>query len=405
MLAPAKTNRAHHPDYVLALSVFVLLAIGLIMMYSVSPVLSHKLLGSVSRNYYFVGQLINIGLGLAAWVVASQIHYHNWRKWAPGLMVVAVITLAALMIPALSFSKNGATRWIQLGPLTFQPAELLKLALIVYLARWFEQRSESLRSFWEGLVPFSILLAISSFVVVVLQRDMGTMMVLALAAIGMYFVAGARISHLTALLAAAVAAGWLAIITFPHRVARLATFLDPSRDATGAGYHINQALIAVGSGGLLGLGLGKSIQVYGYLPEAANDSIFAIIAEEFGLVGSLLVLGLFALLVYRGIKVAQAAPDDFGRLTATGITLWFLFQAVINVAAMLSLVPLTGIPLPLISYGGSSLVLTLIGAGILSNISKHTLREAHNADSRQRRRNSWSYFANSRDPRRAKAAR
>ena len=405
MLTPARTTRAHHPDYILAISVFTLLAIGLIMMYSVSPVLSHKLLGNINRNYYFFGQLMNVGVGLAAWLVASSINYHNWRKWAMPLMVVAVVCLVALMIPGLNFSKNGATRWLRLGPLTFQPAELLKLALVIYLAKWFEQRGDRVRGLTEGLLPFSILLAISSFIVVVMQRDMGTMMVLASSALGMYFVAGARLTHFAALLGLALASGWAAIIAFPHRMARLMTFLDPSRDASGAGYHINQALIAIGTGGIFGLGLGKSIQLYGYLPEAANDSIFAIIAEEFGLIGSLAVLGLFALLAYRGFKVAQTAPDQFGRLTALGIALWMLSQAVINVAAMLSLVPLTGIPLPFISYGGSSLLLSLVAAGILLNISKYTLREVTDADNRQRRRDGWAYFPGHRDARRAKTAR
>lgn len=405
MLAPAKTSRAHHPDYVLAISVFVLLAVGLIMMYSVSPVLSHKLLGSVSRNYYFVGQLGSIAVGMLAWVLFSQVHYSYWKKWAKPMLTLAAIMLVALLVPALSFSKNGATRWLQLGPVTFQPAEFLKLALVLYLAKWFEQRGEAIRSFWDGLMPFTILLAISSFVVVVMQRDMGTMLVVAAAAVSMYFVAGARLSHFGGLLAAGLAASWLAIIAFPHRLARLTTFLDPGKDASGAGYHINQALIAIGSGGFLGLGLGKSIQLYGYLPEAANDSIFAIIAEEFGFVGSFMVLGLFALLAYRGFKVAELAPDQFARLTAVGISAWMLSQAVINVAAMLSLVPLTGIPLPFISYGGSSLLLSLAAAGILLNISKYTLREVENADPRQRRRDGWSYIARPRHTRRPASAR
>ena len=405
MLAPAKTARAHHPDYVLAISVFVLLAAGLIMMYSVSPVLSYKLLGSVSRNYYFVGQLMNIAAGTAAWILFSQVHYSFWKKWAKPMLILAAVMLVALLVPALSFSKNGATRWLQLGPLTFQPAEFLKLALVLYLAKWFEQRGEGVRSLWDGLVPFTVLLAASGFVVVVMQRDMGTMLVVAAAAVSMYFVAGARLVHFGGLIAGGLAAGWLAIAAFPHRMARLATFLDPSKDASGAGYQINQALIAIGSGGFLGLGLGKSIQLYGYLPEAANDSIFAIIAEEFGFIGSMMVLGLFALLAYRGFKVAQQAPDQFARLTAVGISAWMLSQAVINVAAMLSLVPLTGIPLPFISYGGSSLLLTLAASGILLNISKYTLREVENADTRQRRRDGWSHIASPRHTRRPASSR
>jgi cell division protein FtsW len=402
----SKPMRPHQPDYVLALIIFVLMALGLIMIYSISPVLSQKMFGNTDRNYFFYSQLANIGVGLVGWIAASSIDYERWKRWVPALMVLAVACLAVLLVPSLTFSKNGATRWIKLGSFTFQPAELLKLAYVLYLASWLEKRAGDLRSFAAGIVPFGLTLLAVSFVVVVLQRDMGTMLVLALSAIGMLYVAGARLDHVAALVAAGVAAGWLAIVTFPHRVARLATFLDPGKDPNGQGYHINQALIAIGSGGLMGLGIGRSIQVYGYLPEAANDSIFAIIAEEFGLVGSLVILALFAVLVWRGLKIARSAPDTFGRLTATGISLWLLFQAMINIAAMLSLVPLTGIPLPFISYGGSSLVISLIGAGILINISKYTIREVPgDAHNRERGRNGWAYLADSRHGRRVKVAR
>jgi cell division protein FtsW len=308
-------------------------------------------------------------------------------------------------VPGLSFAKNGATRWLKLGPASFQPAELLKIAMVVYLAAWFEKRNTELKSLWDGLIPFSVMLFIVSIVVVVFQRDLGTMMVLALAAVGMFYVAGIRLHHLALLAAGGLTLGWAAIIAFPHRLARLTAFLDPTKDATASGYHINQALIALGSGGILGLGLGKSIQIYGYLPEASNDSIFAVIGEEFGLIGALLIVGLFGLLVYRGIKVAAAAPDTFGRLLATGITLVFMFQAFINIAAMLSLVPLTGIPLPFISYGGSSLVIMLFSAGILMNISKYTNKEVAHAHSGERRRFGRSYSTDSGNRRRVKVAR
>lgn len=400
-----KTQRGHQPDYILALGIFVLLGFGLVIMYSISPVLSYKLLGSTSRNYYFFGQILNVGVGLAAWAVASRINYQRWQGWAKLIMVAAIITLVALMVPGLSFEKNGATRWLKLGPASFQPAELLKLATVVYLATWFEKRREAIGTFWDGLMPFAVMLGAAAFVVVVLQRDMGTMLVVAAAATGIYYVAGAKLHHLGALLGSAVALGWLAIITFPHRLERLAAFIDPSKDPTGVGYHINQALIAIGSGGFVGRGLGKSYQIYGYLPEASNDSIFAVIGEEFGFVGSVVLLVVFGLVINRGLKIARTAPDNFSRLLATGITMWFGFQALINIAAMLSLVPLTGIPLPFISYGGSSLVLALIAAGILVNISKYTVNEVADADTRQRGRNSWSYFSSPGNGRRAKVAR
>jgi cell division protein FtsW len=397
--------RAHHPDYVIALTITVLLAVGLVILYSVSPILSQKLTGNSNRNYYFINQLIYVGMGLVAWIIATSVPYTKWRTYAPYLLGLAILSLIALMVPGLSRSALGATRWLKVGPFQIQPAEILKIALILYLAMWFERRRDELKSFWDGVVPFVIMVGAACFVIAVLQRDMGTMMVLALTTIGMFFAAGLKWTHLGVLLAGGSASGAALIAAFPHRLSRLATFLDPTKDAMGSGYHINQALIAVGSGGIFGLGLGHSIQVYGYLPEAANDSIFAIIAEEFGFLGSIVIIGLFGLLVYRGFQVARAAPDIFGRLVATGISLWLLFQTVINIGAMLSLLPLTGIPLPFISYGGTSLVISLFGAGILLNISKFTIREEEYANSRQRRGFSGSYNANARRLRRPSVAR
>jgi cell division protein FtsW len=378
--------RGHQPDYILALTTFILLAFGLVMIYSISPVLSYKLLGTTSKNYYFFGHLTNIGIALIFWAISSRVNYQTWKRWTPWLVGGAIVALVALLVPGLSFTKNGATRWLRLGPVSFQPAELLKLAMVVYLAGWIERRHEDVRKLWVGVVPFGLILLAVSFVIVVLQRDLGTMLVLASAVVGMYFVAGIMWRHLLALVAAAAALGTASILAFPHRVSRLTTFLDPSKDPTGEGYHISQALIAIGSGGFLGVGLGQSIQIHGYLPEAANDSIFAVIAEEFGLLGSMAVIVLFGVLVYRGLKIARGAPDLFSRMLATGVSLWLLFQAVINIAAMLSLVPLTGIPLPFISYGGSSLLFSLVGVGILLNISKYTTSEVKDAHSSDRRR-------------------
>lgn len=401
----AKAVRAHHPDYVIALVITVLLAIGLVMMYSISPILSQKLSGNADRNYYFVNQIKYLVLGVVVWIGATAVPYRLWRRYAPIILGAAIIGLIGLLIPAISHSSNGATRWLDVGPISVQPAEVLKIALILYLAAWFERRSEDLRSLWDGVVPFLIMVGAACFVIVVLQRDMGTMAVLAFATLGMFFVAGLRWTHLALITGIGLVSGWIAIAAFPHRLSRIATFLDPSKDATGSGYHITQALIAIGSGGIPGVGLGHSVQVYGYLPEAANDSIFAIMAEEFGFIGSVAIIGLFGLLVYRGLQVARSAPDTFGRLAATGISLWFLFQAVINIGAMLSIIPLTGIPLPFISYGGTSLVISLLGAGILLNISKFTVREGTDASNRQRRGERGGHLAAPSYGRRVKIAR
>ena len=402
-------SRAHHPDYMIALAITILLAIGLVLMYSISPILSHKLVGSADRNYYFLNQLKYVGVGLVAWVVASSIRYDRWRQWAPYLLGASLVGLALLLVPGLAQSSHGATRWLDFRLFSVQPAEVLKLALILYLAMWFEKRGDEIRSLVDGVWPFVIMVGAACFVIVTMQRDMGTMMVLALATIGMYYAAGIRLHHLAGILAAGLAAGWLAVVLFPHRMERVTTFLNPRCDdpayALNDSLHICQALLGVGSGGLAGVGLGHSIQVYGYLPEAANDSIFSVIAEEFGLIGSLAVISLFGLLVYRGITVARQAPDMFGRLVAIGISLWMLFQAVINIGAMLALVPLPGIPLPFISYGGTSLIISLVGAGILLNISKYTVREGSHAGSSERRGVGRSYHADTRGQRRVTVAR
>ena len=365
------------------------------MIYSISPILSQKLTGSASQNYFFVNQIKYIAIGLVAWVAASAIPFWRWRQWAPWLLLAAGLSLIGLLIPGLAVSNNGATRWVNLGVASFQPAEALKFALIIYLAAWLEERREDLDNL-SGVVPFLVIVGAICFVIVILQRDMGTMAVVAFTSLGMYFVAGIKWRYLAGILAGGGLLGWAAIAAFPHRLSRLTTFLNPSTDVMGSGYHLNQALIAVGSGGLLGLGLGKSLQVYGYLPEAASDSIFAIIAEEFGLIGGLAVIALFALFGYRAMRIATHAPDAFSSYLASGIGFWFVAQAFINIAAMVSLLPLTGIPLPFISAGGTNLALSLLAAGILVNISKYTVREGSDEDRRQRGRVSRPHFANTR---------
>jgi cell division protein FtsW len=401
--------RAHHPDYMIAVIVSVLLAIGLVLMYSISPVLSHNLAGPYRPSYYFLNQLRYVVLGVVVWIVASTINFSNWRSWSRGFLIIAILAMLALAVPGLARTSNGATRWVGIGPLTVQPSEILKIALILYLAAWFENRSEDLKSFWDGVVPFGIMVGVACFWIAVFQRDMGTTMVLALTAIGMFYAAGIRAKHLVSVAAAAAGFLWISVIAFPHRVSRLTTFINPRCSdptyALNSSLQVCQALLGVGSGGILGVGLGHSIQVYGYLPESANDSIFSIIGEEFGLIGSLAVVILFGLLVYKALQVARSAPDTFSRLAACGIALWMLTQALINIGATLSIMPLTGVPLPFISYGGTSLVFSLFAIGILMNISKYTVREAGDANSRQRRGDSRSYFAGIGNQRRVKIAR
>jgi cell division protein FtsW len=360
---------------------------------------------SKSSSYYIDKQLVDVFVGAVVWFIATAVPYKAWRRYAPWLVLASIISLVLLYVPGLSVQQLGATRWVRLGPVTIQPSELLKLTTIIYLAGWFEEQgSNKLRSIKDGLIPFSVIIGTVSILIAIFQKDLGTMAVLILAAAGMYYVAGMKSQHLVLFGSGAVAAGFLAVVAFPHRISRFLTFLNPNANLTTQGYQINQALIAVGSGGLFGVGLGKSIQIYGYLPEAANDSIFAVIAEEFGLIGSLIIVVLFGILVYRGLQIARTAPDAYSRILATGISLWVLFQAAINIGAMLSLLPLTGIPLPFISYGGTSLVFTLVGMGMLLNISKYTTREDRHANSSERGRQRRTHLTNSGDSRRVKAA-
>ena len=396
--------RGHRGDFVFALVVFILLAFGLIMMYNINPALNQKLAGQGAPTDYFRNQLINTTVGIIAGLTVGSVYFMRWRRYAVALLVVAGLAIVALAVPGLHFTANGATRWLRLGPFSFQPAELLKLALVVYLAAWFERRGhDDVRSWWDGVVPFIVMITAASIVVVVFQRDLGSMIVLALAALGMFYVAGLKIKHLLILLAIGLGAGLVAVAAFPHRLSRFVTFLHPMSDCSGNGYHICQALIGIGSGGLFGVGLGKSIQIYGYLPEAPNDSIFAVVGEEFGLIGALIIVGLFGVMIYRGFEIARKAPNEFARLVAVGITLVFMVQACVNIGAMLSLVPLTGIPLPFVSYGGSSLVIMMCAAGLLFNISKYTKEVAH-ADSRQRRGDSRPRIAGPSNRRRVASA-
>lgn len=382
--------RTHKPDYILAIAVIVLLVVGLVVMYSISPILSYKQLGDVESNRFFGKQaLVALG-GISALVLMSYIRYDRWRRWGQWVLLAAGVMTVALLVPGLSQHTNGATRWLNLGPLSIQPAEVLKLGIVLYLALWLERRKDELKSLADGIMPFLIMTGVIGFAVVVMQRDMGTMLVLGAVMLGMYFVAGMRRRHLLAVLATAGAAGWLAITMFPHRMERVVTFLNPRCDdptyALNDSHHICQALLGVGSGGFFGVGLGHSIQVYGYLPEAANDSIFSVVAEEFGLVGASLIVVLFMVVAWRSFAIARWAPDIFGRLVSVGIGLWLVTQAVVNIGAMLALVPLTGIPLPFISFGGTNLLVSLVAVGILLNISKYTVREGSHESGSERRR-------------------
>ncbi len=360
---------AHKPDYLLALAVFILVIFGLVMISSSSVVNSYELFGY--NSYFLKHQAVSVIIGLVLWGLIYAIPFTFWRKLSYPLLFATILLLVAVFIPGLGYNYGGARRWITLGPLFFQPAEICKLTVILYLASWLAKKGKGVKDFVYGFIPF--ILTVGLIVVLIMkQPDMGTMSVIAASSIALFFVAGASIPQMILGLGFASTAGWFLIKSAPYRMARLMIFLNPGSQSEGVGYHVNQALLAIGSGGLLGLGFGHSRQKYNYLPEVSGDSIFAVIGEELGFIRAALVILLFIFIIYRGFKIAYNAPDTFSRLVATGITTWITLQALVNIAAMVGLLPLTGIPLPFISYGGSALIITLIGVGILMNISKYT---------------------------------
>lgn len=356
------------PDFFFAIMVFLLVFFGIIMISSSSVVISMERFG---HNYYYVGQqLISLVVGVIAMFITYSLDYRFWKKHSFWMMAITLLLLILVFVPGIGKSASGAHRWIGIGGQWFQPSELIKLTFIIYLSSWLAERGEKVKSFMLGFVPFSFLILVVG-ALIMLQPDLGTMSVIFLSATAIYFAAGASFTHLILGTGAVVVMLGILIKAAPYRLQRFLVFLNPSADAQGAGYHINQALLAIGAGGLWGLGFGQSKQKYLYLPQVQTDSIFAIIAEEMGFVRCLLVLAGFIVLGYLGYRIAKNAPDNFSRLLAVGITTWILVQAFINIGAMLGILPLTGVPLPFISYGGSSLIILLAAVGIMLNISRH----------------------------------
>ena len=352
-------NPLNKPDWLIIGLTLGLTIFGIIMVGNVSVLKAYQDFGD--KFHYLRLQIYWALLGIGAFFVTSLLNYNFWKKVAIPLIIFSLITLILVLIPGIGTQALGARRWLGFGFFSFQPAELAKLSFIFYLSSFFSKK----KNIWPFLAILGILVGL-----IMLEPDLGTTVVLAATGLSIYFISGAPIFAIGLIALFSILSGIGLIITSPYRKERLLTFFDPSRDPLGASYHIRQVLIAIGSGGLFGVGLGQSRQKYEYLPEVTTDSIFAIIAEETGFIGGVIILGLFLLLVWRGFRIAKEASDEFGKLLAVGITSWIGFQALINLCSMVALVPLTGIPLPFISYGGSSLVLSLVAMGILVNISK-----------------------------------
>ena len=363
-------QRRHKPDYWLLILSSILLVLGLIVVYAISPALSAQ--QHVGNNYYVNKQLIAIVLGIIAFVAIANTPTKWWRQIEMPLLIGAAG--AAIVVRLFGEQVNGAYRWIQIGGFSFQAAELIKLALLIWLAGFLNDRIRNgeLNSSNKTFKPLIIALVVVAFVVGIVQKDLGSTGVLVGMMIAMGFVAGLplkRIAMAGGILAVAVV---LLILPFSYRRQRLNTFLHPAQDCLGSGYQSCQALITVGSGGLFGQGLSRGAQAYGYLPEAANDSIFAIYAEKFGFLGVAILIGLFTAFFSRLKRIMERAPDTYSRLLITGIMAWLSTQTIINVGAMIGLLPLKGITLPFISYGGTSVLFVTVAVGIVFQISRYT---------------------------------
>lgn len=371
----AELGRKHRPDYWLVILSAILLSIGLIVVYAISPALAQS--SHVSNNYFVGKQLLAIGLSIVAFIVTSQIPLTTWRNYALPLLIIAgVATVIALLMPVNP--AYPAHRWVRLGSFSFQSVELVKFAVLIALAGFLAERikADKLNDSQQTFKPLMIGLGIAGLLIagpqaLHTQSDLGSMGVLVAMFGTMCFVAGLPMKRLLMIVAILAVGVVMVILPSGYRRARLISFVHPESNCQDAGYQACQALIAVGSGGMIGLGLGRSVQAYGYLPEAANDSIFAIYAEKFGFIGSVLLLGIFVAFFARLKSIAERAPDDFTRLLVIGVLAWLSIQTIINVGAMLGLLPLKGITLPLVSYGGTSVVFVAAAIGLVFQVSRY----------------------------------
>ncbi|HHV96443.1 MAG TPA: putative lipid II flippase FtsW [Clostridiaceae bacterium] len=354
-------------DFWLFMTVLILLSIGIITVFSASAPFSH----STYQDIYYIlkRQLAYAAIGIVAMLITMNIDYRIFSKFATLFLIVSICLLIAVFIPGIGINENGATRWIRY-PIRFQPSEVAKIAIIIYFSHSLSKRKTPLNSFFKDLLPYLIIMGIFAALMLRQPHLSGTLILLSLATI-ILFCAGAKIKHFLAMFIPAGIA-FAALITFvPYMRRRILSFRDPFSDMQGDGYQVVQSLYAIGSGGLFGRGLGKSMQKFLYLPYPHNDFIFSVLAEELGFLGVLTVMLLFVIFTWRGIKIAMCAPDTFGSLVAVGITSLITVQTLLNIAVVTAAMPPTGVSLPLFSYGGTSLILTMASIGILLNISRY----------------------------------
>ncbi len=352
----------------IAVLVGVLCVFGVVMVGSASPVISLTLYGSPWA--VLIRQLLWMGIGLTALLILARVDYHRWRAVRAPLLVVTMGLLVVVLVPHLGVTAGGSSRWIGFGAFQLQPSELMKLALAVFAADLLTRRVDRFSEPRVVVVPVLLVLGISGLLILK-QPDMGTALVLSAIAFGILFMGGVPLGPIAKILGAFGAVALVVGLADPYRRDRILSFLNPGAHQSGSGYQVWQSLIGLGSGHLFGLGLGGGRQKWGTLPNAHTDFIFSVVGEELGLVGAVVLLGLFFALAWFGLRAATRAPDRFGSLLAVGVTTWITSQAVINIGAVVGVLPVTGIPLPFISFGGSSLIITMAAVGILLNIASH----------------------------------
>ncbi|GAF15148.1 cell division protein FtsW [Bacillus sp. JCM 19046] len=356
------------PDYILLLATLGLLTIGLIMVYSASEAWAAY---RFDDAWFFAKRQLFFGsIGVLLMLFITRIDYWTWRTYSKVILIICFILLVLVLIPGVGLVRGGARSWIGVGAFSIQPSEFMKIAMIVFLANYLAVHQKRIVSFKKGLLP-ALSFVMIAFAMIMLQPDLGTGSVMVGTCVAMIFISGARIKHYLFLMLLGIGGFVALIISAPYRIQRITSFLDPWSDPLNSGFQIIQSLLAIGPGGLVGMGLGESRQKYFYLPEPQTDFIFAILAEEMGFLGGLIVLLLFSIVFWRGIRIALGAPDMFGSLLAVGIVTMIAIQVMINIGVVTGLMPVTGITLPLLSYGGSSLTLMLMSIGVLLNISRH----------------------------------
>ncbi len=347
----------------------ILLVFGLFVLSSASFIAGQKKFND--QNYYLREQVLKgVLIGIVGFLIFLKVPLDFLKKYSFFFLIFSIGILMLVFIPQLGLSHAGSTRWLQIGPINFQPSEILKLSFLIYLAARLQSRQKDLEKFNNSLLPFLIVTGLIGLLLL-MQPNFGTFAVIALSAAAVYFVAGGKMTHLTLVAFIGIATFFVFIFLKPYGAERLKVFLDRGTDTAGSGYQINQAVSSIGVGGLAGIGLNQNLHS-AYLPEPIGDSIFAVLGEKLGLFGVSFVLGLYILFAIFGYRIAIKSHDSFSKLLAVGITSWILIQSFLNIAAISGLVPLTGVPLPFMSYGSSGLVINIIGAGIIANISRYT---------------------------------